>query len=100
MAREMERAGLLTATVISLTDVALKVGANRVVRGGRFSAPVATRRFRGPPSELSAAPWWRPPCALPSTDQRSSNPPRAPERMPGVMLDLVNLVKMVTRWPH
>jgi glycine reductase len=39
MARELERAGLATATVTSLTDVALKVGANRVVRGGRFSAP-------------------------------------------------------------
>jgi betaine reductase len=25
--------------VTSLTDVALKVGANRIVRGGRFSAP-------------------------------------------------------------
>jgi glycine reductase len=39
MAREIERAGLATATVTSLTDVALKIGANRVVRGGRFSAP-------------------------------------------------------------
>jgi glycine reductase len=39
MARELERAGLATATVTSLTEVALKVGANRVVRGGRFSAP-------------------------------------------------------------
>ena len=39
MAREIERAGLATATVTSLTDVALKVWANRVVRGGRFSAP-------------------------------------------------------------
>lgn len=26
-------------TVTSLTDVALKLGANRIVRGGRFSAP-------------------------------------------------------------
>jgi glycine reductase len=30
---------LPTATVTSLTDVALKIGANRVVRGVRFSHP-------------------------------------------------------------
>ena len=39
MAKELERAGFPTVTVTSLTEVALKVGANRVVRGGRFSAP-------------------------------------------------------------
>ena len=39
MAKEIERAGFPTATVTSLTDVALKVGANRVVRGARFSHP-------------------------------------------------------------
>ena len=39
MAKELERAGLPTVTVTALTDVARKVGANRVVRGGRFSAP-------------------------------------------------------------
>lgn len=35
----MERAGLPTVTVTSLPSVALKVGANRVVRGPRFSHP-------------------------------------------------------------
>ncbi len=35
----MERAGLPTVTVTSLTAVALKVGANRVLRGTRFSCP-------------------------------------------------------------
>lgn len=39
MAKELERAGFPTALVTSLTAVALTVGANRVVRGGRFSAP-------------------------------------------------------------
>jgi glycine reductase len=39
MAKEIERAGLPTVTVTSLTDVAVKVGANRVVRGARFSHP-------------------------------------------------------------
>jgi glycine reductase complex component B subunit gamma len=39
MAKELEREGFPTVTVTALTDVAHKVGANRVVRGGRFSAP-------------------------------------------------------------
>lgn len=39
MAKELERAGLPTATITSLAAVALKVGANRVVRGNRFSHP-------------------------------------------------------------
>jgi glycine reductase complex component B subunit gamma len=39
MAKELERAGLATATVTSLTAVAQKVGANRIVRGNRFSHP-------------------------------------------------------------
>ena len=39
MAKELERAGLPTVTVTSLASVALKVGANRVVRGTRFSHP-------------------------------------------------------------
>jgi glycine reductase len=39
MAKELERAGLPTVTVTSLTSVALKVGANRVLRGTRFSCP-------------------------------------------------------------
>jgi glycine reductase len=39
MAKELEREGFPTVTVTSLTEVARKVGANRVMRGGRFSAP-------------------------------------------------------------
>jgi glycine/betaine/sarcosine/D-proline reductase family selenoprotein B len=39
MAKELEREGFPTVTVTALTDVARKVGANRVLRGGRFSAP-------------------------------------------------------------
>ena len=39
MAKELERAGIPTVTVTALTEVAQKVGANRVLRGGRFSAP-------------------------------------------------------------
>lgn len=39
MAKELERAGFPTALVTTLTDVALKVGANRVVRGASFSHP-------------------------------------------------------------
>jgi glycine reductase len=35
----MERAGLPTVMVTSLPSVALKVGANRVLRGPRFSHP-------------------------------------------------------------
>jgi len=35
----LEREGFPTATVTSLTSVALKVGANRVVAGNRFSHP-------------------------------------------------------------
>jgi glycine reductase len=50
MAKEIERAGLPTATVTSLTDVALKVGANRVVRGARFSHPCGNPAL-GPEAE-------------------------------------------------
>jgi len=39
MAKELEREGVPTVVVTSLTEVALKVGANRVVRGAGFSAP-------------------------------------------------------------
>jgi glycine/betaine/sarcosine/D-proline reductase family selenoprotein B len=39
MAKELERAGFPTATVTSLAAVAVKVGANRIVRGNRFSHP-------------------------------------------------------------
>jgi glycine reductase len=39
MAKEMERAGLPTALITSLSSVALKIGANRVVHGKRFSYP-------------------------------------------------------------
>ena len=54
MAKELEREGLPTVIVTSLTDVALKVGANRVLRGTSFSSPcgrpgldaAAERRFR------------------------------------------------------
>lgn len=54
MAKELEREGLPTVIVTSLTDVALKVGANRVLRGASFSSPCGRpgvdaadeRRFR------------------------------------------------------
>jgi betaine reductase len=39
MAKELEREGLPTVIVTSLTEVALKVGANRVLRGATFSSP-------------------------------------------------------------
>lgn len=39
MARELERAGFPTVSVTSLAAAALKVGANRVLRGHRFSHP-------------------------------------------------------------
>jgi len=39
MAKEMERAGLPTALITSLSSVALKIGVNRVVQGKRFSYP-------------------------------------------------------------
>jgi len=39
MAKEMERAGIPTALITSLSSVALKIGANRVVQGKRFSHP-------------------------------------------------------------
>jgi len=39
MAKELEREGFPTATITSLAAVAVKVGANRIVRGHRFSHP-------------------------------------------------------------
>ncbi len=39
MAKEIERAGIPTALITSLSSVALKIGANRVVQGKRFSHP-------------------------------------------------------------
>jgi betaine reductase len=39
MAKEMERVGIPTALITSLSSVALKVGANRVIQGKRFSHP-------------------------------------------------------------
>lgn len=39
MAKEMERAGIPTVLITSLSSVALKVGANRVIQGKRFSHP-------------------------------------------------------------
>ncbi len=39
MAKEVERAGIPTVLVTSLASVALKVGANRVLQGKRFSHP-------------------------------------------------------------
>ena len=39
MAKELERAGFPTATITSLAAVAVKIGANRIVRGQRFSHP-------------------------------------------------------------
>ena len=39
MAKEVERAGIPTVLITSLSTVALKVGANRVLQGKRFSHP-------------------------------------------------------------
>ena len=39
MAKEIERAGIPTVLITSLSAVALKVGANRVLQGKRFSHP-------------------------------------------------------------
>jgi glycine reductase complex component B subunit gamma len=39
MAKEIERAGIPTVLITSLSSVALKIGANRVVQGKRFSHP-------------------------------------------------------------
>jgi betaine reductase len=39
MAKEVERAGIPTVLITSLSAVALKVGANRVLQGKRFSHP-------------------------------------------------------------
>ena len=39
MAKEVERAGIPTVLITSLSGVALKVGANRVLQGKRFSHP-------------------------------------------------------------
>jgi glycine reductase complex component B subunit gamma len=39
MAKEVERAGIPTVLITSLSSVALKVGANRVLQGKRFSHP-------------------------------------------------------------
>ena len=39
MAKEVERAGIPTVLITSLSTVALKVGANRVLQGKRFSYP-------------------------------------------------------------
>jgi glycine reductase complex component B subunit gamma len=54
MAKELERAGFPTATVTSLAAVAVKVGANRIVRGNRFSHPFGRPEL--PPAEERA---WR-----------------------------------------
>ena len=54
MAKELERAGFPTATVTSLAAVAMKVGANRIVRGHRFSHPCGQPGL--PPAEERA---WR-----------------------------------------
>ena len=54
MAKELERAGFPTATVTSLVAVAAKVGANRIVRGNRFSHPCGRPGL--PPDEERA---WR-----------------------------------------
>jgi glycine reductase len=54
MAKELERAGFPTATVTSLPAVAVKVGANRIVRGNRFSHPCGHPGL--PPAEERA---WR-----------------------------------------
>ncbi len=50
MAKELEREGLPTVIVTSLPDVALKVGANRVLRGASFSSPCG-RPSLGPADE-------------------------------------------------
>ncbi|MBI4558880.1 MAG: hypothetical protein HY706_14955 [Candidatus Hydrogenedentes bacterium] len=39
MAKEVERAGIPTVLITGLSTVALKVGANRVLQGKRFSHP-------------------------------------------------------------
>lgn len=39
MAKEVERSGIPTVLITSLSAVALKVGANRVLQGKRFSHP-------------------------------------------------------------
>ena len=39
MAKELERAGIPTVLITSLAAVGLKVGANRVLQGKRFSHP-------------------------------------------------------------
>ena len=39
MAKEVERAGIPTVLITSLSTVALKVGANSVLQGKRFSHP-------------------------------------------------------------
>ena len=54
MAKEMERAGICTALITSLSSVALKVGANRVVQGKRFSHPCGNPELK--PEEERA---WR-----------------------------------------
>jgi glycine reductase complex component B subunit gamma len=54
MAKELERAGLPTATITSLAAVAVKIGANRIVRGNRFSHPCGRPEL--PPAEERA---WR-----------------------------------------
>ncbi|MCC7484396.1 MAG: hypothetical protein IT529_05360 [Burkholderiales bacterium] len=47
MAKEMERAGIPTVLITSLTAVALKVGANRVLEGRRFSHPCGNPALGG-----------------------------------------------------
>jgi glycine/betaine/sarcosine/D-proline reductase family selenoprotein B len=54
MAKELERAGFPTAVITSLAAVAVKVGANRIVRGNRFSHPCG---HPGLPSDEERA--WR-----------------------------------------
>jgi glycine/betaine/sarcosine/D-proline reductase family selenoprotein B len=54
MAKELEREGFPTATITSLAAVAVKVGANRIVRGYRFSHPCGRPGL--PPAEELA---WR-----------------------------------------
>lgn len=54
MAKELEREGFPTVTVTALTQVAQTVGANRVLRGGRFSAPCGNPAL--PPDDERA---WR-----------------------------------------
>jgi glycine/betaine/sarcosine/D-proline reductase family selenoprotein B len=54
MAKELERAGFPTVTVTSIAAVAVKVGANRIVRGNRFSHPFGRPEL--PPADERA---WR-----------------------------------------